>query len=68
MKSTKTQLEDPEEHRVCYFTGRRETFNPDTLIGKACEYKPGVFHIRLDDPSNDAFWLEFALILNHNTP
>lgn len=41
--------------------------NPDTLFGTATEFKPGILHIRIDDQANDAFWLEFTLILSTNS-
>lgn len=55
---------EPSEHSLRYFTGRRELCNPDTLSGTATEFEPGIFHVRLDDQSNDAFWLEFTLVLS----
>ena len=62
--ATDDALLEPRQHQLCYFHGRCEEVNPDALVGQATEFEPGIFHVRLDDRSNDAFWLEFTLILS----
>ena len=63
--SDRRQIKEPVEHRLRDFQGRRERINPETLVGSADEFELGVIRVRLDDLSNDAFWLEFSLILSN---
>ena len=61
--NTELLEQEPYEHQIGYFTGRREMSNPDTMDGTATEFEPGIIHVRLGDRSNDAYWLEFTLSL-----
>jgi len=63
---TSQSCNESVEHKLRYFTGRREIVNPTTLVGSATEFEPGIIHVRLDDRGNDSFWLEFTLLLRHD--
>lgn len=49
------------EWQITHIEGRQEKVTPRTVVGTVTEETREKLVVRLDDTTNDAFWMEFVL-------